>query len=160
DVLLREGQVRLLGKFVKEASLGQSLCHQMIMGAGKTTVVAPLLALLLATGDRLVCSCMPSALLEMSRSVLIERFSSPVLPKTVITLRFDRATLPSSALCEKLATAERRGAALVATPTALKSVLLKLCCRRNNNDNKNNNKSCTRNNCPQKCAAESCLRLK
>ena len=30
------------------------MCHQMIMGAGKTTVVAPTLGLLLADGRRLV----------------------------------------------------------------------------------------------------------
>lgn len=30
------------------------MCHQMIMGAGKTTVVAPTLSLLLADGRRLV----------------------------------------------------------------------------------------------------------
>ena len=40
------------------------------MGDGKTTVIAPLLALILADGYSLVCSCMPSALLEMSRAVL------------------------------------------------------------------------------------------
>lgn len=30
------------------------MCHQMIMGAGKTTIVAPTLGLLLADGRRLV----------------------------------------------------------------------------------------------------------
>ena len=33
---------------------GASLCHQLIMGAGKTTVIAPLLALLLGDGNTLV----------------------------------------------------------------------------------------------------------
>lgn len=39
---------------MSKATGGQSMCHQMIMGAGKTTVVAPTLGLLLADGRRLV----------------------------------------------------------------------------------------------------------
>ncbi|CAE7180374.1 unnamed protein product, partial [Symbiodinium necroappetens] len=38
----------------------------------------------------LVCACMPSALLGMSRAVLAERFSSPVLPRPVLTFDFHR----------------------------------------------------------------------
>ncbi|CAE7517738.1 unnamed protein product [Symbiodinium pilosum] len=113
NMLLREGQVRLLGTFLQRAAQGQSLCHQMIMGAGKTTVITPLLVLLLSNCQRLVCACMPAALLEMSRSVLIERFSSPALMKAVLTLQFDRSTVPSLALCQKILTAEQRQAAMV-----------------------------------------------
>lgn len=47
-------QVSLIGRFMSKATTGQSMCHQMIMGAGKTTVVAPTLGLLLADGQRLV----------------------------------------------------------------------------------------------------------
>jgi hypothetical protein len=43
----------------------------MIMGAGKTSVVAPLLALILADGKSLVLSVVPKALVEMSRCVCI-----------------------------------------------------------------------------------------
>lgn len=39
---------------MSKVTAGQSMCHQMIMGAGKTTVVAPTLGLLLADGRRLV----------------------------------------------------------------------------------------------------------
>lgn len=39
----------------------------MIMGAGKTTVVGPLLALILGDGRRLVAQVVPHALLEFSR---------------------------------------------------------------------------------------------
>lgn len=47
-------QVALIGRFMSKATAGLSMCHQMIMGAGKTTVVAPTLGLLLADGRRLV----------------------------------------------------------------------------------------------------------
>lgn len=54
DILLYQPQVALIRRLVEAVEAGRSLCHQMIMGAGKTTVLAPLLALMLADGDRLV----------------------------------------------------------------------------------------------------------
>jgi len=71
--------------------------RQLIMGAGKTTVIAPLLALMLADGKNLVLSIMPKALLEMSRSLMRETFSS-IMVKRVYTLNFDRSTRPN--ICE------------------------------------------------------------
>ena len=43
-ILLRKSQVELVNEFVSRGTM----CHQMIMGAGKTTVVAPLLSLMSA----------------------------------------------------------------------------------------------------------------
>ena len=42
------------------------------MGAGKTTVIAPLLALMLGDGESLVLSVVPKALLDMSRNVRVQ----------------------------------------------------------------------------------------
>ncbi|CAK0904785.1 unnamed protein product [Prorocentrum cordatum] len=98
----------------------------MIMGDGKTTVIAPLLSLLLADGKTLVVSCVPAALLDMSRSVMIERFSSPVMPKPVITLSFTRLSPASKDFQRRLEAAVQSRAVVVATPTSLKSVLLKM----------------------------------
>jgi len=67
----------------------QSAVHQMIMGAGKTHVVTPLLALLLADSKSLVTVVVPRSLLELSRSKLRETFSS-VVPRFVFTLNFER----------------------------------------------------------------------
>jgi len=36
-MILRLSQVRLVDKFVRAYKEGKSLCHQLIMGAGKTT---------------------------------------------------------------------------------------------------------------------------
>ena len=55
------------------AAAGESRVQQMIMGAGKTTVVGPLLTLILADGVNLVTHVMPSPLLEQSRNVLRSR---------------------------------------------------------------------------------------
>ncbi|CDI81411.1 hypothetical protein EPH_0009710 [Eimeria praecox] len=48
SLLLRQSQVLLLDRFLSSVKRGRSMCHQMLMGAGKTTVVSPLLSLLLA----------------------------------------------------------------------------------------------------------------
>ena len=48
------GLVWVGGLVVNGARQGRSLCHQMLMGEGKTTVVAPLLALLLGDGTQIV----------------------------------------------------------------------------------------------------------
>ena len=102
DIMLRETQVRILGAFLYSAKVGRSMTHQMIMGDGKTTVIAPLLALILADGKSLVCSCMPAALAEMTRSVLTRCFSSPVAPRAVISFKFGRASHADRALFDKL----------------------------------------------------------
>lgn len=59
----------------------RSRVQQMIMGAGKTTVVGPLLVLILADGKSLVTQVMPTALLEQSRNVLRARFMSVIKKK-------------------------------------------------------------------------------
>ena len=55
-----------MNQFASAAKSGASSVRQMIMGAGKTTVIAPILALMLADGESLVFNVMPAALLEHS----------------------------------------------------------------------------------------------
>jgi hypothetical protein len=47
DMMLRERQVEMVESFVECIRKGESRVQQMIMGAGKTTVVGPLLCLIL-----------------------------------------------------------------------------------------------------------------
>jgi len=130
DILLRARQVEMVRSFVEAAHTGESRVQQMIMGAGKTTVIGPLLTLLLADGERLVAQVMPSALLEMSRNVLRKCFTCPLLPKRVYTLSFDRSVEDSAELVDtlrfKLTAAAKGRGVVVAAPEALKSVVLKL----------------------------------
>lgn len=95
----------------------------MIMGAGKTTVVAPLLALCLADGESLVLSVVPKALLEMSRKQMRETFAT-VITKRIYTLSFDRGTVVTGAMHRSLQNAKRNRGVVVATPTTLKSIQL------------------------------------
>lgn len=128
DVLLRQRQVDLVLDFVRAAEGQQSRVRQMIMGAGKTTVVAPLVALMLADGRSLVTSVVPSALLDMSIKVTRSRFST-VLRKSVLSMRFDRLSTinadQTTALVRKLQHARDSAGLVVTTPDAIKSLLLR-----------------------------------
>lgn len=124
SLMLRKSQVILVNKFLDSLNNGQSMCHQMIMGAGKTTVVAPLLALMLADGKSLVTQVVPHALLEFSRSVMREKFAA-VVRKPIFTFSFNRGTSITKDLYLKLCKARDSRAVICATPTSVKSFELK-----------------------------------
>jgi hypothetical protein len=124
SLLLRKSQVVLVHKFMDQLRNNRSMCHQMIMGAGKTTVVTPLLALMLADGKSLVMQVVPHALLEFSRGVMREKFAA-VVRKPVFTFSFDRSTPISRELYLKLCKARDSKAVVCATPTSVKSFMLK-----------------------------------
>lgn len=124
NMTLRQQQVRLITRFLDALMVGDSLCHQMIMGAGKTTVVGPMLALLLADGKSLVTQVVPNQLLDMSRNVMRESFTA-VIQKPVFTFVFERSTVISETLYTKLSKAKDSRAVVCSTPTAIKSFVLK-----------------------------------
>jgi hypothetical protein len=101
-----------------------SLCHQMIMGAGKTTVVGPLLMMMLADGHKLLMQVVPPALLEFSRGIARERFSA-LLRKPIYTFSFDRFHGIEFSLLNKLQEARDTAAVIVTTPAAIKAFYLK-----------------------------------
>ena len=88
--LLRPRQVEMVNEFSQTLREGRSVVKQMIMGAGKTSVVSPLLALIFAAGSRLVCLVVPQALISLSQSVLQNAFST-VVQKRVSTFKCDRS---------------------------------------------------------------------
>jgi hypothetical protein len=124
SIMLRGQQHNLVLKFINSVKQSKSLCHQMIMGAGKTTVVGPLLALLLGDGNRLVIQVVPGQLLEFSRGVLRETFSA-VIRKAVYTFVFNRTAEASAGLVTKLSIAKASRAIVTSTPTAVKSFVIK-----------------------------------
>jgi hypothetical protein len=95
----------------------------MIMGAGKTSVVAPLLALIVADGKSLVLSVVPKALVEMSRTRMRETFAT-IMVKRIYTLEFDRSTTVTPSMRRSLENAAANRGVVVATPTTLKSIML------------------------------------
>ena len=124
SLMLRKSQVILVNKFMDSLRNNRSMCHQMIMGAGKTTVVTPLLALMLADGKQLVTQVVPHALLEFSRGVMREKFAA-VVRKPIFTFKFDRSAPITKDLYLKLCKARDSKAVICATPTSVKSFQLK-----------------------------------
>ena len=124
NLILRSSQVKLIRKFIGSFERGESLCHQLIMGAGKTTVIAPVLALMLARRQTALVQVVPQALLEMTRSVLREKFSS-LLQKPVYTFVFDRSDTADETLLARLEKARQSQAVILAAPTSIKSFALK-----------------------------------
>ena len=139
--LLRKGQVELIATLHERATGADrhsrdgapctSMAHQMIMGGGKSTCIAPMLALLLADGTSLITQVVPTALLYMSREVMWSRFAQ-VLVKTVHTFNFSRAAnrvtgefVVDPTLFLKLDEARRTGGVVVTTPVAIKSLVNK-----------------------------------
>jgi len=124
DIVLRKSQVDLIEEFKIAIVNKDSRCNQMLMGAGKTTVVAPLLALLLGDGKKLVAQVVPRALFDFSCNVMRSRFSA-ILQKQVYTFAYDRFKPPEESLLRKLKKAKSSRGIVIATPTTLKSFALK-----------------------------------
>ena len=124
NLLLRPPQVKLVKKLISDIQNGKSVCTQMIMGAGKTTVVGPLLAMLLANANTLMMEVVPAALLDFSAGVLRERFST-VVRKPVFTFTFERYEKITPELLFKIRTARYLRAVVVSTPSSVKSFMLK-----------------------------------
>ncbi|KAF7457140.1 EF hand family protein [Cryptosporidium felis] len=124
SILLRSDQVQLIHKLYDAAVSGRSVCHQMIMGAGKTTVISPLLSLLLGDSRRLVVQVVPQALLEFTRDVLRSRFSC-IVKKRILRFQFNRNSICTSELYRRLVHAKEQKAIVLCHPTSIKSLFLK-----------------------------------
>jgi len=128
SMMLRVRQVEIVKEIcdaMENPKDGQrAVVKQMIMGSGKTTVVSPLLALLLADSKSLVLQVMPPALLDFSRGVMRQALSDSV-GKRVCTLLFERNDSVDARLLSKLKNAAASGAVVVTTPSSLKSMMLK-----------------------------------
>ena len=125
NILLRQTQVHLIQEFVGAVRKGQPLVKQMLMGGGKTTVVGPMLALMLGDGEMLVLQTMPQALLEQSKATLRATFSA-IMRKRVFTLVFERSSELGWGTVEKLIAARRNRGVVLCTASTVKSIQLKL----------------------------------
>jgi len=126
NLLLRKSQVEMVNKFVEavqDSSRG-AMCQQMIMGSGKTTVVAPLLALILADGTSLFVQVVPRSLLEFSRSIIRERFAA-IVRKPVYTFDFDRFRQVDPDMLKKLHQSKDCMGIVISHPSAVKALMLK-----------------------------------
>jgi hypothetical protein len=142
--MLRKMQVDILGDFIKDAHttmspeqlkaaprpqfMQRSAVKQMIMGAGKTTVIGPLLCVVLADGKKLVSQIVPDALLAMSCEVMFSVLST-VFSTRVYTLVFERSSLTDGGdvatnIYKKAKAAKDTGGVMITTPNSVKALVL------------------------------------
>jgi len=124
NLVLRGRQKQLIKEIHASILDNQSIVKQMIMGAGKTTVVGPLLALMLADSKNLVIQVVPPALLDFTRSILRGTFSC-VIQKQIFCFTCDRATEIDSEVLNKFEHAKNSRGIVVTTPSSIKSMFLK-----------------------------------
>ena len=70
NIKLRKEQIDMISTFADSVKNGQDITIQMIMGSGKTSVIQPILAFLLAKKDALSTVYVPAALYEAVKSGL------------------------------------------------------------------------------------------
>eukprot|EP00667_Euglena_gracilis_P000338 EG_transcript_338 len=125
SLILRASQVEMVARFLDAVGGGESIVRQMIMGAGKTTVINPLLCMMLGgQGQRLIVHVVPPALVDLSLPVLVRTFSA-VLRKAIFLLACGRNNLIPPTLADKLTALRCSGGVVLATDTTIKSLILR-----------------------------------
>nr|ADD95806.1 hypothetical protein [uncultured organism MedDCM-OCT-S08-C51] len=126
--MLRSLQCKIVKALHESAQNGESKCRQMIMGGGKSSVIAPLLGLLLADGRRLVMMVVPDQLLDMSVNVTRESYGPGIATK-VFVFGFERSSGAEMLRSlrrqrQRLKLAQETAGIVCSTPGAVKSLLL------------------------------------
>ena len=128
-IMLREAQVDVLRAFARAAERDDGAhVRQLIMGHGKTTVIAPLLALMLASRDALVTVCVPDALVGMSQRALAAALGG-LWRRRVASVAFSRHSLGDVDPVGGARRLRRRlelCAPVVATASTLKALVLRV----------------------------------
>lgn len=124
NLVLRSRQRALIEEIHSSICDDRSIVKQMIMGAGKTTVVGPILALMLANRQNLVIQVVPPALLDFTRSILRATFSCTI-QKQIFCFNCDRSSEVDSEVLSKFIHAKQSRGIVVSTPSSIKSIFLK-----------------------------------
>ena len=127
-MMLRPQQAALVRELRQSANKEESRCQQMIMGGGKSAVIAPLLSLLLVDGKKLIVLIVPDALLDMSTNVTRGAFG-PTIPTPVLNFAFERSGSDDMLrqlrqINRKLRFTRDKYGVICTTPGAIKSLFL------------------------------------
>lgn len=129
NIKLRPDQVQNILKFDKAILDGKSLVMQMIMGSGKTEVIQPFLAILLAKPDVLSTVIVPEALFAEVRKILTQTLGSAA-DQLLYTMPYDKELSQSpqflDTVLQRLREAKERGGTLLLTPRQKHSILTSL----------------------------------
>ena len=97
----------MLGELHQCVGAGQNTVRQMIMGAGKTAVISPLLCMLLSTGDLAVLQIVPKELLSFTRDCLRATLSTVLIKKQILTLNCTRSNPCTASVIQRLEYGQR-----------------------------------------------------
>lgn len=129
SITLRSEQVELVRKVAKGQEKNQSIVLQLIMGAGKTSVLQPLLAYLFATPHNLSTVIVPEALVEPVREGL-SRILGSSFQQSVFMLPYDRELARNKAFLttylEKLEEVQKRSGVILMSPRCKHSIITSL----------------------------------
>ena len=126
-MVLRPSQCGIVSRFVGSTA---PMCEQMIMGGGKTSVVSPLLSVMLLDQRSRLTLVVPEALVEMSLEVLRLRFSGPfqrrvqVLDVSRESFSGFRGVETAELLADHVEAALNEQTVLIASSSSLKAVEL------------------------------------
>eukprot|EP00397_Hematodinium_sp_SG-2012_P000006 GEMP01000006.1.p1 GENE.GEMP01000006.1~~GEMP01000006.1.p1 ORF type:complete len:6297 (+),score=1454.64 GEMP01000006.1:279-19169(+) len=127
NIILRRNQVDVILQLYKKAHNDGSAVKQLLMGQGKSAVIAPLLGLLLADGrDRGVVHVVPDVLLLSARNCVSALYGFP-LQARIATIRFERGITTYDAAHKvrtKIECAFREMGCVITTASAVKGILL------------------------------------
>jgi hypothetical protein len=133
-ISLREDQINNIKTFAAKALKGEPIALQMIMGAGKTSVLQPMLGYLFTafsagTNPRFSSVTLPPALFGKVRDELF-KVLGPSFQQLVVVLPYDRFLAKNTdylkLYLKELKDAKKRGACELRTPSQKESVLTSL----------------------------------
>ncbi|MBS0635164.1 MAG: DUF3638 domain-containing protein [Verrucomicrobia bacterium] len=126
NIKLRPEQVQNILKLAEAIREDKNLVFQMIMGAGKTAVIQPLLAILLADSNSLSTVMVPEAQFAKVRSKLAETLGN-VAEKMLVTFPYDIELSQDTAYVDqvlaRLKTAKEDGAVVLLASRQKHSIL-------------------------------------
>ncbi|MBS0636642.1 MAG: DUF3638 domain-containing protein [Verrucomicrobia bacterium] len=126
NIILRQDQVDNILDFADKLKNNRSVALQMIMGAGKTSVLQPVLALLLADSDTLSSVMVPEALFEPVREGLVQLLGSSY-QQFVVWLPYNRTLAEDISYLKTfhnaLVEAQEKGSTVLFTPRQTHSIV-------------------------------------
>ncbi|MBS0637698.1 MAG: DUF3638 domain-containing protein, partial [Verrucomicrobia bacterium] len=129
NIKMRADQIRNIEKFIAGIEGGKELVLQMIMGAGKTSVLQPILGFLFARPDSLSCVDVPEALFEPVKEGLHKALGN-AFRQYVYALPYERENAKDlkflQTYYDTLLEVQSRGGCLLRTPRVKHSIITSL----------------------------------
>ncbi|MCE5295292.1 MAG: DUF3638 domain-containing protein [Chlamydiales bacterium] len=129
DIKLRSDQVQNILEFANGIISGKNLVMQMIMGSGKTAVIQPFLAILLAKPGALSTVMVPPALfpaVQESLALVLGKVADQMLVSLPYDLELSQDNKYLDTFLKRLHETQEKGGTLIVSPRQIHSLLTSL----------------------------------